>query len=369
MRLITADGSNSSIFFSGIAGPRGIAIERSGDVVVVEVAGNLRRIAADGSSSSVFFSGLSVPSGVAIAANDDLIVTEDGSPFRLWRISPDGSTASVVAMNIKSEDVEIDNDGNSIVLQELAGGQLLKVTPSGAVSVVFSGLSAPTDLAIEPTGAFIVAEFGTGTLRRIVADGSSSSVVFTGLAAVEGLALALNGDLLTAEFNLGQIKRIEPDGSSSAVFFTGLSGPDHLVVVSRVTTVSVDIKPGSDPNSINCNNEKESITVAILTTDDFDATTVDHTTVTFEDASETHVNKKTGVARRHQEDVDGDGDTDLVLHFRLGDTSLTCDSTEGSLEGETFDGQAIEGADAVRMIRPRPPPGRRHAAWRHVAPQ
>ena len=124
----------------------------------------------------------------------------------------------------------------------------------------------------------------------------------------------------------------------------------HVETTPPVIEVDLDIKPGSDPNSINCNNDKESIAVAILTTGDFDATTVDHTTVTFEGASETHVDKKTGLARRHEEDVDGDGDTDLVLHFRLGDTDLTCDSTEGTLSGETFDGQAIEGTDAVRMV-------------------
>ena len=92
------------------------------------------------------------------------------------------------------------------------------------------------------------------------------------------------------------------------------------------------------------------IAVAILTIDDFDATTVDHTTVTFEGASETHLDKKTGLARHHGEDVDGDGDTDLVFHFRRGDTGLTCGSTEVPLEGKTFSGQTIKGTDAVRMI-------------------
>lgn len=114
--------------------------------------------------------------------------------------------------------------------------------------------------------------------------------------------------------------------------------------------VDIDIKPGSDPNSINCNNENEAITVAILTTEDFDAATVDHTTVTFEGASEMHVDKQSGEPRRHEEDVDGDGDVDLVFHFRLGDTDLACDSAEGTLTGETYDGQPIEGTDAVRMI-------------------
>jgi len=127
-----------------------------------------------------------------------------------------------------------------------------------------------------------------------------------------------------------------------------------LTVLERIISISeplaLDIKPGSDPNSINCNNDQGVITVAILTTDDFDATTVDHTTVTFEGASETHVNRRSGEARRHEEDVDGDGDTDLVLHFRLGDTTLTCGSTEGSLTGVTFGGMAIELTDSVRMV-------------------
>ena len=122
------------------------------------------------------------------------------------------------------------------------------------------------------------------------------------------------------------------------------------------TLIEIDIKPKSDPNSINCKNPKGVITVAILTTDDFDATTVAHTTVSFEGASETHVNKKSGNPKRHEEDVDGDGDTDLVLHFRLGDTDLTCEYTQGALTGKTFEGQAIEGADDISTVLPNAAP-------------
>ena len=135
----------------------------------------------------------------------------------------------------------------------------------------------------------------------------------------------------------------DPDGNTSEF-------SECEQVASSAGEVEIDIKPGSDPNSINCKNEKGVIPVAILTTEEFDATTVDHTTVTFEGASETHVQKKSGEPDRHEEDVDGDGDTDLVLHLRLGDTDLTCESTEGTLTGETFDGRAIEGTDAVRMV-------------------
>jgi len=143
----------------------------------------------------------------------------------------------------------------------------------------------------------------------------------------------------------GVIRPLDGDGDGTATCDIGAYEFEPPTIMAPI-----DIKPCSDPNSINCNNENQVIAVAILTSEDFDATTVDHTTVTFEGASETHVDKKSGEARRHEEDVDGDGDTDLVFHFRLGDTDLTCDSTEGTLTGETFDGQAIEGTDAVRMI-------------------
>ena len=127
-------------------------------------------------------------------------------------------------------------------------------------------------------------------------------------------------------------------------------GPQLLYIGRVIIAVDIDIKPGSDPNSINCNNENESIAVAILTTDDFDATAVDHTTVTFEGASETHLDRRSGQPRLHEEDVDIDGDDDLVFHFRLGDTDLDCGSTDGTLTGETFDGQPFVGTDAVRTV-------------------
>jgi hypothetical protein len=127
------------------------------------------------------------------------------------------------------------------------------------------------------------------------------------------------------------------------------------VTVPPIVLVSVDIKPGSDPNSIACNGALGTlIPVAILTTDTFDATTVDHETVTFEGAMEAHQNPHGMI--HHEEDVDDDGDLDLVFHFVFGETSLTeaeCSSTEpveGVLTGETVDGQPIEGSDTVRLV-------------------
>jgi Tol biopolymer transport system component len=162
-----------------------------------------------------------------------------------------------------------------------------------------------------------------------------------------------DGKKLAFQSPLGDIFVINADGTGLKRLTT--DGNNGLPVWNPVASISliqveIDIKPGSNPNSINCTSSEAVIPVAILTTPGFDATTVDHTTVSFEGATETHLDRKTGLPRRHEEDVDGDGDTDLVSHFRYGDTGLDCFSTEGTLSGETFEGIQIQGTDAVTMV-------------------
>jgi hypothetical protein len=50
------------------------------------------------------------------------------------------------------------------------------------------------------------------------------------------------------------------------------------------------------------------------------------------------------------EDVDGDGDTDLLLHFKTLELNLPEGSTETTLTGTTFGGQPIQGTDTVNIV-------------------
>ena len=47
-------------------------------------------------------------------------------------------------------------------------------------------------------------------------------------------------------------------------------------------------------------------------------------------------------------DVDGDGDTDMILDFNTQATDIQCGDTSASLTGETFSGQMIQGSDSVK---------------------
>jgi hypothetical protein len=115
--------------------------------------------------------------------------------------------------------------------------------------------------------------------------------------------------------------------------------------------VGIDIKPGSDPNSINLQSNGV-VPVAILTNGGFDATTVDPATVCFGDAEDpAQRDCMEAHARGHVQDADGDGDLDLVLHFETGQTGIDPGDTQACLTGQTFGGAPVQGCDSVNVVK------------------
>jgi len=138
------------------------------------------------------------------------------------------------------------------------------------------------------------------------------------------------------------------------------------VTVGDTGSVAIDVMPGSDSNPVNLRSHGV-IPVVILTTADFDASTVDVSTVRFAGASATHFRGKRYASS--MEDVDGDGDLDMVLRFELRDTNLlgayeklvAADLSDGTLDnmkqtfvatltGQTTSGIALKGTDNVDLF-------------------
>lgn len=126
-------------------------------------------------------------------------------------------------------------------------------------------------------------------------------------------------------------------------------GPDAYIANVRaaapaVLVVDIDVRPGSLPNPVNPKSGGV-LPVAVLATADFDPTAVDPGSVRFG-----RTGTEAAATRSTREDVDADGDLDLLLFFRTQDTGIACGSTSAVLTGLTADAVSIEGTDAVVTV-------------------
>jgi len=177
---------------------------------------------------------------------------------------------------------------------------------------------------------------GNVALYIIVMPGEPSAVV-----TVYGTAFGGDGDFsIPGEVSFS--------GGTLTGYYGGDGGFFELKFISSVpillrdpavSEVKIDIKPGDNPNSINLKS-KGVVPVAVLTTNDFDASDVDPDTVTF---------AGTEPVRWKLCDVDNDGDDDMLFHFKTQDLNLQEDSTDATLTG-TADGNEISATDTVCIV-------------------
>ena len=143
------------------------------------------------------------------------------------------------------------------------------------------------------------------------------------------------------------ITRVAIDTTGGGSQNAGLTG----ISLGREVGVTIDIKPGDRRNCANP-AARGVIPVAVLTTADFDAATVDPTSLRLEGAAPRPQGRSGRLGSLA--DVDRDGDRDLLVH--IGDPSVLRAKTSATLTGTTRDGTPISGFDVVCNVpaaRPR----------------
>jgi Tol biopolymer transport system component len=279
----------------------------------------------------------------------------DGN-FEIYSMNADGSGQTRLTNNPASDFAPAwSPDGTKIAFDSTRDGkdEIYTMNSDGSNPVRLTNTpTSDTDPNWSPDGTKLVFH-RSSEIYSMNADGSD----LTNLSQNPGFdadpAWSPDGSMITFTTNrngLFQIAVMNADGSGQTTISSGsgLEGfPDWQPVVPSIITVEVDIKPGSTRNPINLRSHGL-IPVAILTTDIFDATTIDPSTVCFGDADDpTQRDCTEAHGTGHIEDVNGDGTPDLLLHYETNQTGIDPGDTQACLTGETFDGVEVEGCDAI----------------------
>jgi len=395
--ITTVAGTGSGSFFgdggpatsAGFGYPTGVKVEQDGGFLIVDLGNSaIRRvdpvthvittIAGQGYSGFTGDGGpadqalLSFPEGIDLDADGNLYIADQGNS-RIRRVDAvtgiittiagngqfgfggDGGPATQARLNFPTA-VAVDPAGN-VFVADLSNNRIRRLdAQTGIITTVagngfpgFNGdgipatqarLRFPVGVDVDDHGTIYIADTGNHRIRQVDPDtGLITTIAGTGTESFGGdggpaTAAHLNDPLGVTVDSFGNLWIADTDNNRIRRVFLG----------SQVLQVAIDIKPGSFPNSINPRS-KGLLPVAILSSETFDARDVDPASVGLgpNDAPMAHPSG-------HQEDVDGDGDLDLVLHFRTAETGIACGDTMLTLSGATSDGQEIAGEDGVRTV-------------------
>lgn len=241
-----------------------------------------------------------------------------------------------------------------ILAKTLDGGKASYAFYTGSSGGLYFYVSGATYRLSDNAGAGIwdggwhhIAGTYDGSVVRLFVDGSEIGTANTGPSAIAYGTAVFNGDLSIGSYGNLNPALFDWRGDIDEIGFWNRALTADEVAWLASPEVEIDIKPGSDPNCINPDGNGV-IPVAILTTDTFDAATVDPFSVTLE-GSGVRVKGKSGNAGS-LEDVDGDGDLDLVLQI-MDDSVLTGKDT-ATVRGFTYGGLPIVGTDDICIVPP-----------------
>jgi len=168
----------------------------------------------------------------------------------------------------------------------------------------------------------------------------------TGVINIDNQAVTPNP--IIELFNNDNLGTFNNSGFISPVPTRGTITDTSSECLPPIVEVNIDIKPESDPNSVNCKANKKGeingvVPIGIFSSNSFDATTIDLNTLTLNGNPTLEVHGKLHIE-----------DSNAVIHVSTADICAAT-SVDKSLEdvvigGENADGP-FEGTDAVRILK------------------
>lgn len=307
------------------------------------------------------------------ASDPDRVFAQGGIGFgNYWAAGTYVDNVDVVNLDIDSDGIHNDVDDEPLVASTRFSDSALGGITSGRIVGLDAGITVlildePDPAAPDPPRGVRVLVWGPAWgVARIKIDGSGgtyklnpgSYVLTSGsvtLDVLEGSA-EVEFDIVNTLILVGVegkvvFDEVIQDGDLLELTITVIEG---TVAVNGVILppgesltlygLAIDINPGSDINPINPSSQGL-IPVAILGSEVVDVMLVDPGTLSFGPSGAAFDHTR-GV---HYEDVDGDGATDLLAHFRVQETGIAMGENEACLSG-LLDGLPFTACDSVDTV-------------------
>jgi streptogramin lyase len=345
----------------------GVAIDANGNIIVADssVASIIRIDPANGSQTTITSGNLlNQPTGLTIAGNGDLLVADmesccEPATGRVVRVDPNNGAQTLVSSGASFVDpigIEVEASGN-ILVADFNARTLWRVDPSTGGQTALASFfpdGEPYDVTVAQDGnVFIVDHNDRAVIKVDPVSGVKTTVSSGGLFDQPvGIAIENSGNILVTDFTSNAIIRVDQSTGNQTIVASGipaLANPWGIAVVPApaILAVAIDIKPGSSPNTINLGSNGV-VPVAILSSETFDATAVNPTSVALAGASVRLRGNGTTMSSLH--DVNDDGRLDLIVQINTTALQLTDGDTLATLTAQTFEGKLITGSDSVRVV-------------------
>ena len=270
--------------------PFGVALDRAGNVYVSDAGANnhVRKIAPDGAATILaggregFADGAGAaaafhtPSGIAIDRSGNVLVADTGNNA-IRRVTPQGVVSTLAGDGAAGwidgpgkqarfngpTGVAVDLLGN-VFVADTYNDRIRKIAPDGSVTTIAGGAApglldgpglaaqfdTPTGLALDVQGKLFIADTGNGAVRTLGADGMVTTLVQTAPGLDDPLlrrpaALALTGDgyLYIGDMSRGRILQRSPAGELRGLTGIGIDiavGDARTPRLGRVTGLALD---------------------------------------------------------------------------------------------------------------------------------
>jgi sugar lactone lactonase YvrE len=216
---LNTDGSVERIA-GGMAAPEGIVVQADGRILVGEQGRN-RVVAIDPQTHAVtpwhVFPNRTGRDGIDgigpvlpaldrlgnLLSTADNVIVPDSPNGVVWRVTPDGKTATQIASGmVRPVGAAVDSSGRIFVADE--GGALWVLDPGRRR---FATLPTPDDVLVGRGGHIFVNTLGDNAIHELDSQGHQVGVI-TGIQQPQGIALDDADNLYYTEFNTGRIDRV-----------------------------------------------------------------------------------------------------------------------------------------------------------------